>query len=579
MKLHPLTPRQPKLLANTAKLATVTAISAGLFLFMMTLFPLIGWDRALDAPGTVDTRLLLSGTRAYFRFTASWYDPLGSLTKFLDFADQLWSALSLLGIALPMTVRLTACLLVGVIAGDHVRRILLADVLAQPAVAHVKGPRLLSGRAAIRSLAAAWFRRFGKDEPGIELADGLKVLRSLESEHILLAGGTGAGKTTIMEKLMDGAIKRGDRLLALDVKGDVTARFPTDAFDLLSLDDARSSHWVLGLDIATPEDAVELATEIIPDTSDPSWSAGARQVLTAIITRLQSVSTRRNVPWSWIALDRVLSRPVLDLHKLLKESDPVAASLIDVAQDETRRQAMSFYFVLIANAGHMARAFAAMGNPSRSLSIRQWAHGSGAKSLILRQSRTRPALSAAMVRIIMKIVADQAGTSQSDSQVAPQPTWLFLDEFPQLGRSAAVQRLAAIGRSLGVRLVLAIQSPAQLREIYGSDGAQHLLDNLTTKIIGRVASGSTALEISDTWIGKRTVSWREETGNDQNGRPLTEQRTQEIPVVDPAFLANELGLSTIPGKKPRIRALVIGHGDIAMLTWKAGLWQVERAIR
>jgi Type IV secretion-system coupling protein DNA-binding domain len=119
---------------------------------------------------------------------------------------------------------------------------------------------------------------------------------------------------------MDGAIARGDRLLALDVKGDVTARFPSEDFCLLSLDDARSRRWLLGLDIVTREDAVEPATEMIRETSDPSLSGGARQVLTAIPVRLQMEAGKRGKVWSWRQLDHILSKPVAELFTFLKES-------------------------------------------------------------------------------------------------------------------------------------------------------------------------------------------------------------------------------------------------------------------
>jgi len=243
---------------------------------------------------------------------------------------------------------------------------------------------------------------------------------------------------------------------------------------------------------------------------------------------------------------------------------------------------MSFYFVLAANAGQMAKAFAAMGGAYQSgkkspgVSIRRWARGAGSSNLILRQSRRQPELSAAMSRIVLKIVADNAGAASPAKGTNPPATWLFLDELPQLGRLPAIPRLAAIGRSLGVRIVAAIQSPAQLREIYGADGSQHLLDNMTTKIVGRVASGSTASEISSSWICNRTVSWMEETGQDANGKPRSERKTQEIPVVDPQFLSNDLGLTSRSGKSPRIRALVTGHGNVAMLSWPVGLWNARR---
>lgn len=582
MKRHPLTPRQPVILAIVAQTLVTVAAVCGLFAAMMTVLPPIAWIGHLDEARNADMRFLVALMREYIGASVVWGDPLGSLVRLMDLPFAVAPLLSSFGVGMPIGVRGVAALFVGTLVGMEAKQALLADVLAEPLVSHVKGPRLLAGKTARRSLAAAWAKRFGVADPGVELAAGLVMPRALESEHLLLAGGTGAGKTTVMETIMDGAIARGDRLLALDIKGDVTARFPREDFCLLALDDMRSHRWLLGLDIGTREDAAELATEIIRETSDPSWSGGARQVLTAILVRLQMEAGKRGKVWSWRQLDHILSKPVAELFAFLKESDPVAAALIDVEQDETRRQAMSFYYVLAANAARMAGAFAAMGAASDAkavgagVSIRRWASGKGSASMILRQSRRQPELSAAMCRIVLKIVADQAGSAPSTDGAAPAATWLFLDELPQIGRSPAVPRLAAIGRSLGVRIVAAIQSPAQLKEIYGADGAQHLIDNMTTKVIGRVASGATASEISKSWIGSRTVSWTEETGHGPDGRPRFERRTQEIAVADPDILANDLGLSLASGGKPRIRALVLGHGDVALLAWPVGRWKVRR---
>ena len=583
MKLHPLTPRQPVMLANLVQAIVTVAVSLALFAVMLTILPPVAWIAYLDEPRNVNLLFLFNLLEEYVGTSVRGPDVLDPFVRLIDLPFAVGSALSSFGLALPIGVRSAAALLVGTIAGLEARQAVLADVLAQPLVRHIKGPRLVAGRSAIRSLAAAWAKRFGHSQPGVQIVDGLTMPRRLESEHMLLVGGTGAGKTTIMETIMDGAINRGDRILALDIKGDVTARFPVDDFELLALDDPRSSRWLLGLDIVTPEDAAELATEIIRETNDPSWSAGARQVLRAILVRLQNEAARHKKVWSWAHIDRVLSKSVVEVFRFIEESDPVAASLINVEQEQTQRQAMSFYFVLVANAGQMAKAFAAMGGPHRSerrsqgVSIRRWARGTGSANLILRQSRRQPELSAAMSRIVLKIVADNAGAVSPAADTDPSPIWLFLDELPQLGRLPAIPRLAAIGRSLGVRIVAAVQSPSQLREIYGADGAQHLLDNLTTKIVGRVASGSTASEISSSWIGKRTVSWTEETGHGVDGKLRLEQKTQEVPVVDPQFLANDLGLASRAGTKGRIRALVIGHGDVALLLWPVGRRQARRS--
>jgi hypothetical protein len=578
MKLHPLTPRRPELAANLASILVLSITTLILAAVMIEADPPVAWIQLQDRARDADLGLLTALLSEYAKNAFRPFDLLGSLVRLVDLPGQLVADLQTVGVIWPIGVRLSAALIVGALLAIETKRALLAGKLAEPRVTHIKGPRLVAGKTARQSLAAAWFRRFGSGDPGIELADGVRMPQQLEAEHILLTGGTGAGKTTVMETLMDGAIARRDRVLAFDVKGDVTARFPTDDFVLLALGDRRSSRWLPGLDIVSPEDAAELVVEVIRETSDPSWSGGARQVLTALIVYLQARSRHHGKVWTWQQLDRLLAKPVEELFALLKEHDPSAASLINVEQEETRRQAMSFYFVLIANAARMARAFALMGGASgKGVSIRQWASGKGCSNLILKQSRRQPELSAGLCRIVLKIVADQAGSVSGGQVKSRAATWLFLDEFPQLGYSPAVQRLAAIGRSLGIRIVAAIQSPAQLREIYGQDGAQHLLDNMTTKIVGRVAGGSTASEISASWIGNRTVSWLEETGSGPDSRMRVERRTQDIPVVEPAFLSNELGLSASLFGKSRIRALVLGHGDAALLSWPVGRWTERRS--
>lgn len=576
MKSHPLTPRKPEFIVNIICGATGALVFALLLIAMIAVFPPQAWIPHADKPRAANIGFFLALVQEMLSSAHNSGDTLGTVIQYFQLPITFASSIRYFGIHVDVIARLLAAFTVGYLVASDLRLAILTGRLAEPAVTHLRGLRFIAGKAAHKSLFAHWRKRHSHSVAGIELADRLSMPRSMETEHILLVGGTGAGKTTIMEKLMQGAIDRGDQLLALDVKGDLTARFPTEDFSLLALNDNRSATWLLGKDIVSEADAAELAAELISETSDPSWSGGARQVLTALIRYLQDTAKRRGVIWTWRHLDHLLQKPVEKLFDLLKEDHPVAASLIDMEREETRRQAMSFYLVLIANVGQIAHAFAEMGRSSKSvLSINEWAEGNTHQNVILQQSQRQPELSAAMCRIVLKIIADSA-TSRLFSHGNQPSTWLFLDEMPQIGRTEAIPRLAAIGRSMGIRVVTAIQSPAQLREIYGQEGSQHLLDNLTTKIIGRVAGGSTAAEISSSWIGNRTVSWYEVSGSHPDGRPRSEQRTRDIPVVDAAVLANDLGLHQPPWGPPQIRALVAGHGDIALLSWPVGQWKERR---
>lgn len=576
MNLHPLTPRKPRL---PAALASATAFLIVLLLGIAVHFiamPPLAWLPATDEASAADLSFMFLMARTLLGEALSSPSLSSRIDGILTLPLAIVDALRFLDLHVSLAIRTAAILLAAMVSGMTAHKLVMDRTLAQPSVRHIKGPRLLSGRAAGSALLAAWHRRYGLTEPGIELANGIPMPRQMETEHFLIAGGTGAGKTTILQSMMDGVIGRGDRMLAIDVKGDVTARLPTRNAALLSLDDARSRRWDLGLDVVSREDAEELAIELVPETSDPSWSAGARRVLACLIGYLQEEYGCSARSWSWTELERLLMSPIEVLYGIVLEREPATAVFLDTSHDETRKQAMSFFLVLIANALPVVSACARMGSQKGpGISFRRWVSAVDAPQvLILRQSQRYPELSATIARLGLKFVADAAADRAAEA--APDPVWLMLDELPQIGRTPAVPRLAAIGRSAGIRLVVTVQSPAQLREIYGAEGCQHLLDNLTTKIVGRTSSGKTALEIAEHWIGNRTVEYWEKSARDANGAIRNECRTADIPVVEPQLLSDGLGLGSAVSAGPVVRALVLGHGDVCLLEWPVGLWRDRR---
>lgn len=576
MNDHPLSPRKQYLWPNVTGILVSLFIAMAAFGAPFVLAPPQAWSKSTDTAVALDVS---SFTTLLFYllppFSGNTNRLLAELAALISVPERALSLFTELDIAGSLAVRVAAAVLAGTFVGAGVRNAMLRRSMARPAVQHIAGLQLLDGKAGMRSLAAEWQRRYG-DSSGVALVEGLHMPRQLEAEHILITGGTGAGKTSILQTILGSALQLGDRVLILDVKGEMTARIPSDDIAVLALDGEEAARWDIGKDIRTRQDADELAIELIPETSDPAWSAGARQVLSAIIQTLQRQAAKTGSSWSWQTLDRVLAKPVADIHRGLKTSHPVEASFIDVTSETTLRQAMSFYLVMIASAGLIVRACAgagADGKGSRSISIREWVAGNANQVFVLRQSQQQPELSAIVVRLTLKIVAD-AAVSQA-SERGPYPTWLVLDEMPQIGECSTIPRLAAIGRSAGIRLIGVVQSPAQLAEIYGAEAADTLLANFSTKIVGRMPPGSTALEISSTWIGKRKVLWSEPAGRDANGSIRVENKTEDIPIADASVLSNELGFHGAFGRAG-VYALVVGHGDVARLWWPVGLWPTRR---
>jgi type IV secretion system protein VirD4 len=86
---------------------------------------------------------------------------------------------------------------------------------------------------------------------------------------------------------------------------------------------------------------------------------------------------------------------------------------------------------------------------------------------------------------------------------------MLLDEFTALGRIPIIAEAISYLPGYNVRVVLVIQTPAQLREVYGQNGAETMLKSLGARIVFAPKDFPDAREISDE-LGYTTVrvkSW------------------------------------------------------------------------
>ncbi|MCL1077093.1 type IV secretory system conjugative DNA transfer family protein [Parashewanella spongiae] len=84
---------------------------------------------------------------------------------------------------------------------------------------------------------------------------------------------------------------------------------------------------------------------------------------------------------------------------------------------------------------------------------------------------------------------------------------LLLDEFAAIGKISILSRGISYVAGYGLRLLTIIQSPSQLREIYGHDGAETLIENHALQIVFAPKNPKVAREISET-LGNTTINNR-----------------------------------------------------------------------
>lgn len=136
---------------------------------------------------------------------------------------------------------------------------------------------------------------------------------------------------------------------------------------------------------------------------------------------------------------------------------------------------------------------------------------------------------------------------------------LLLDEFPSLGHVGVLAKSVAFVAGYGVRLLTILQSPSQLRAIYGADEAKNFLTNHAVEIVFTPKEHDVAVELSERF-GTQTVEAK------SRSRPSGfSNRSRSETVSDhrrPLLLPQELKLV------PKSKAFVLMAGVLPILADK-----------
>ncbi len=427
---------------------------------------------------------------------------------------------------------------------------LLAVRVERPPARILRGRQYLKGgaaRAALGKALAVERRRFGV---GLPFPAGVRLSPERETRHFLIWGSVGAGKTQTMLHLMLAALARGDKILVLDTKGDMTAAMPVEPV-LIAPQDRRSFVWSVAEDCRTKQDARELAARLIPPSADPMWSDAAREVLVACIAHLQASKSKR---WTWRDLHNISLSDAERLFAIAKAVHPEATRVL---ADPTSRTTQS---ILATFQAHMntvsALADAWYDGAAPRFSIAEWLHSEGpARPVILQRDSKYPELSNAWIGGLLGLLAAAVG-SPSLVESRTRRVWLFLDEFPQLPALREFSTFLDIGRSKGVIVVLGAQDIAQIRATYGRERADAWIGVVGTQIIARLNPGRGAEEAS-LMIGEQEIEIRARSVSYAGTRAsVTESRRRELRrTVTAAELSSRLG-----PRKRGVRVLVLGPG-------------------
>lgn len=166
-------------------------------------------------------------------------------------------------------------------------------------------------------------RKFGesiKNEP-------LQILPRDATQHLLVLGGTGVGKSTLLAQFILTDIQAGRSTLLIDPKGDlvreVLAHFPKERRVDLVIIDPSSSNKIIGLNpfdltrYTSPELVADMLLNLFQELFSDNWGIRTVDVLSHALTVMAQVENS-NLP----QLPQFLTNPVFRNQLLSQISDP-----------------------------------------------------------------------------------------------------------------------------------------------------------------------------------------------------------------------------------------------------------------
>ena len=313
---------------------------------------------------------------------------------------------------------------------------------------------------------------FGYGHPGPYRIAGVPFPERTETQHTIVSGTTGSGKTVLISDLVAQIRARGERCVIYDKMGSYTqAFFDPDRDVLMNPLDARAPRWSPFYEARSPRDFDMMAAALIPqqkDTVDPFWVTAARQ----LFSNGAGVLWERGVTENKVLVDHLLKTELSALAEAMEGT--VAQSIVD---PENPKTALSVRAMLTA---HLS-ALEFLPDTGEPFSIRDWiSREDGGGNLFLTSRGDQHASLRGLISTWLEIAVNAMLSLPQDDG---RRIWVVLDELPTLHQVPSLQPGLAESRQFGGCFVLGVQVISALRDLYGRNGAETVSGLCGTRVV------------------------------------------------------------------------------------------------
>ena len=320
---------------------------------------------------------------------------------------------------------------------------------------------------------------------------GINLRKHSETQHFIISGTTGAGKTTSLSELLPQIRKLKQRAVVVDTTGEFVASYYREGKDILiNPFDDRTVGWSPFMDCATHYHYDELAAALISQLSNESfWTENARIIFAETLKHCERI---KKMDMQYV-LDILLKYSLKDLYEFLKPTN--AATLVDPAGDKTAQSIRTHLVSALRPLEYLVM-------DRESFSIRQWVQNEKDDSWLFLTSTQdqletlRPLLSALTGIAIKSLLACPKDIDRR--------LWYIFDEFSSLQKFSALTDALKGIRKFGGCVVMGLQGLPQLEKIYGHAEAKEIIGLLNTRLVFANNDPDTARRLSD-MMGEQEV--------------------------------------------------------------------------
>jgi type IV conjugative transfer system coupling protein TraD len=300
---------------------------------------------------------------------------------------------------------------------------------------------------------------------------GIPLPLGAESEHIMITGTTGSGKTNAINGLLQQIKLLGQKAIIIDSSGGFVSRFFDPTKDrILNPFDQRSCNWDLWQECNVEYDFEEFSESLIPHNQyDQFWTKAAQQLFSAAAFKLKQ-SPERSIQE---LLQQLLIDPLNITAKTLQGT--AVSSYLDQGAEKT---ALSIRATLVS----ALQSLKYLNNAGSTFSIKNWLKQSNDWLFLSALPTQRAALKPLMSAWLSIAVKALMGLGEERNR----RVWFIIDELAALNNVPILTQALAELRKFGGCCVIGFQDLQQLEALYGVSTARTLGSLTGTKLVFRL---------------------------------------------------------------------------------------------